>query len=63
MRLLCIDESGKSIVPTATDVVGLSGKIRALRRHAEELYTTKWVFSEQQREDEQDEGIRKHAPP
>ena len=62
MRLLCIDESGKSIVPTATDVVGLSGKIRALRRHAEELYT-KWVFSEQQREDEQDEGIRKHAPP
>ena len=46
MRLLCIDESGKSIVPTATDVVGLSGKIRALRRHAEELYT-KWVYSEQ----------------
>jgi hypothetical protein len=48
MRLLCNDESGKSIVPTATSVVGLAGKIRALRRHAEELYA-KWAYSEQER--------------
>jgi len=37
-RLLCNEQSGKSVAPSAASGVGLPGKIQILRRHAEELY-------------------------
>jgi len=39
MRLLCNEQSCKSVVPSAARVIGLAGKIRILRGHAEELYS------------------------